>query len=416
MNIPFQPLSKATMIEAVEALEKHDGHKEKAARSLGIATSTFRNRLNKAAAAGFLGTQPVLPGFAVKQVSVPVGQDGEPVGAAWVKQRPLGEKFEIPDGQVLKEVSALVDPEERVILQWIKTKGSPGLNDLMEAVKETFTEYAGKAPVVPAPTGINNDDMITIYQVADLHYGMYAWAEEAGVDYDTTIATKLLTDTMSRLVADTPSSSTAVVLNLGDYFHFDNDNHRTFRGGNALDGDTRHFKVLRSGVALLIHTILLALKKHAKVIVKNLPGNHDPYAWMVLPIALSIYFKDEPRVEVDATASPYWFYQFGKNMFGATHGDEAKAEDMPGIMAAKQPEMWGATEHRVVFTGHLHTKKKQMVSEKYGAAVEVARTIAPRDAWGNRKGFVSGREMQAITYHREDGEWDRKTVPLGGPR
>src|SRR5262249_31968355 len=153
-------------------------------------------------------------------------------------------------------------------------------------------------------------------------------------------------------------SDTAIILNLGDFFHSDSNENRTRRSGNPLDVDTRYAKVLHTGVALLCWVVDKALGRHNTVIVRNLQGNHDPYAALALTIAVDAYYRNEPRVKVDTSPAPYFFHRFGKVLIGATHGDMAKAEDMPGVMAGMVPEMWGLSQYRYVYCGHWHSKRK----------------------------------------------------------
>ncbi|PZP58648.1 MAG: oxidoreductase, partial [Delftia acidovorans] len=95
-------LSIEELKRRVAAYREH-GTERKAAKALGIGKSSFHENMKRAAELGLLGTDPVLPGFAIKSVASKVGD-------AWVKQtKDHGAKFEVPVGHVVKGVSALVD-------------------------------------------------------------------------------------------------------------------------------------------------------------------------------------------------------------------------------------------------------------------------------------------------------------------
>lgn len=319
---------------------------------------------------------------------------------------------DMPHGQTLRGISTLYDQDGKLRARWVKTK--PAAEDVVRYIRESFADLA-PSRAVPSSGASLSSDLLTVYPVADLHLGQYSWAAETGQDYDLEVAVKVLTQTVSRLVLASPDSETAIVLNLGDFFHSDSNENRTRRSGNVLDTDTRYAKVLQTGVSLMATVVELALGKHRKVIVRNLQGNHDPYAALALAVAMEAYYRQEPRVRVDTSPSPFFFHRHGRVLIGATHGDMARAEDMPGIMAAKVPDLWGQTIFRYVYAGHLHSAKKKLVSEGSGAQVEVFQTLAPRDAWGNSMGFTSGQSMVSITHHRRHGEETRLTQNVRGP-
>jgi Bacterial regulatory protein, Fis family len=398
---------------AAAALKRYDGNQSAAARALKIPLPTLRYRVNRAAQLGLMGTEPVLPGFGIKTASAQYGEDGK-LEKEWIKQGPVGEKFELPPGHLIKGISAFTDPDGRLIHQWVKTRFEQATTDVAKALRESFKAYKGRAELVRPPRSFDRD-LATVYPISDHHLGLYAWAEEAGEDYDLKIGARLLTDTMRALISDAPPSRVGVVLSLGDFFHSDSNENRTRRGNNPLDTDTRHAKILRAGVDLFRLAVELALQKHHIVLVRALPGNHDPYATIALAIGIAAFFDGNPRVRVDASASPFWWWQFGKVLLGATHGDMIKHVDMPGVMAARCPKEWGATEYRYIYLGHVHHKSLGG-GEKAGVIWEAFQTLAPRDAWHQSAGYTTGRSMVAITHHRNKGEVMRHTVSVCGPR
>lgn len=401
------------MIEAVRALEAAEGNKSAAAKSLGIDIKSFYNRLKRAASHGLLGTAPVMDGYKIKKVSQQADANGN-LQKEWIQQSPIGEKFELPQNHVIKGVSALIDSEGNEIQKWIKTRQDTRVEDVTAALRETFAAYEGHATLPPAPVETDSD-LATVYPIGDHHLGLYAWAEECGEDYDLDIGAKLLKDTMGELVGRAPNSETGVVLNLGDFFHSDSNENRTRRSGVPLDVDTRYAKVLRIGVDLLIHCVQLALQKHAKVLVRCLPGNHDPYAALALSVALSSFFASNDRVEVDTNAGYFWKWRFGRVLIVATHGDMAKPIDMPGVTASRWPQDWGETDYRYVYMGHVHHRSVGG-GEKAGIIWETFQVLPPKDAWHASSGYTSGRSMVAITHHRLKGEDHRVTKSVKGPR
>ena len=191
--------------QAAEAYRLH-GSQNAAAAALDISRTTLQGRLHTAARRGLMGTEPVLPGFQIKSVASKQGD-------AWVKQTAEhGEVFETPAGHAVKGVSALVDPEGRIVQQWIKTREERGAVAL-DALKAAFEAYRPAGLVTPPAH--TNDDLLTVYPIADLHLGMFSWAKETGADYDIDIASTLLRSSMNSLVSRSAAAKHAVVLDLG---------------------------------------------------------------------------------------------------------------------------------------------------------------------------------------------------------
>lgn len=397
----------------IAAIQRHNGNKSAAARDLGIDRNALDKHLHRAATLGMCGTDPVLPGFAIKQIATQFGPDGEK-GKEWVQQRQLGEEFQLPEGHAVKGLSVLTNPEGRIIQQWIKTRLDSAVEDVQKAFKETFKEYKGHA-TVPRPPKYADKDLVTVYPIADHHLGLYAWAKEVGENYDLSIGRKLLMDTAGSLIANAPSSETAVILNLGDFFHSDNNTNQTPRGKHHLDVDGRHAKILRVGIDLLIHCIQLALQRHKKVVVRCLPGNHDPYASLALTVALDTFFHKSERVKIDTDPGVFFWWRFGKVLIGSTHGELIKHHDMPGVMAAQRSKDWGLTEYRYIYLGHVHHKSLGG-GEKHGAIWETFQSLSPKDFYSHSHGYSSGRSMVAITHHRDKGEVMRHTISVKGPQ
>ena len=266
----------------------------------------------------------------------------------------------------------------------------------------------GRARPIRKPK-VAHSDLCAVYPMGDPHFGMYAWAEEAGDDFDLKIAERSTRAAIDDLFASTPSAHTALLISVGDLIHSDTKQNRTEASGHPLDVDTRWSRVMQVSLRMLVYWVEGALRKHRRVVVRLCEGNHDPQASYALALALSSYFRKERRVTVDLSPANFWYFRFGKVLIGATHGHTCKTEKLPSIMAADRPADWGATSFRVFFQGHLHHK---FVKELWGCVVEVLRTLAAADAWAHGHGYRSGREMQAIVYHKQFGERVRHTWPI----
>lgn len=311
----------------------------------------------------------VAPGFQMGKVTVQRGADGG-IERTWERQSPDAELAQ----EILQEVCAAI----------------------VEQSKGTFLPVA-------APEYFDADTL-TVIPMGDPHFGLLSWAEETGANFDLAIAERMTFDAVDRLCALTPSSGTALLLNLGDYFHADDGSNRTKRSGNQLDVDGRFAKIATVGVMAMVRCIRRLLEKHKNVVVRNNKGNHDEHQAQMLSICLMAWFHNEPRVTVETSPSSFFYYRFGNVLIGSTHGDGAKLADLPLIMATDNPSDWGGARFRVWHCGHFH---HDQVKDYPGCTVETHRTLAANDAWHKHAGYRSARDMKALVYHRTHGEITR---------
>ncbi|MCQ8140289.1 hypothetical protein, partial [Vibrio parahaemolyticus] len=91
-----------------------------------------------------------------------------------------------------------------------------------------------------------------VYPIADPHIGMLAWKPQTGADNDLKIMSGRLLTTATRLVSEAPRARQGLIVNLGDWYHANDQRNVTPRSQHQLDVDGRWFKVLRAGVQLFI--------------------------------------------------------------------------------------------------------------------------------------------------------------------
>ena len=298
--------------------------------------------------------------------------------------------------------STLYGPDGEVKLTW-RNKG----NELTPA--EITQQFIDACEDVRPPTYIIRapveevEDTLTLYPFPDTHIGMLTWEPETGVSWDLKIAEQKITAAFDRVVAASPPSKWSTFLGLGDLFHSDNNRNETDKGHNRLDVEGRYPKIYGVVCRILVHCIDKLLLKHEHVDVRILPGNHDQHSSVGAAHYLAAWYRHEPRVLVDLSPDPFWYCRFDQTMLAATHGDQARASQMPLIMATRRSKVWGDTVHRYAFLGHLHRSEKT-VTEGGGCKTEIMEAPIPKDAWSHGKGFLSGSTLSSITYSRTEGE------------
>lgn len=359
--------------EAIEALEAH-GSQRKAATAIGISLSAFQDRLKLAKA-----RDP-----AIGQAMGAVNTNLLP-SVAWIKTKPTDDA---PGYSVM--LRPQIDPVE-----------------VVESIRAALADLPAADPV--SPPDHHNADLITVYPIADAHIGMMAWGKESGEDYDTKIAVDRLRQWIGRAVDASPASHEAIILDVGDLTHADDQTNQTPRSKHVLDVDTRHFRTLEMTISALAYAVEYALRRHAKVTVRILPGNHNVTSYMTILFALAERYRNEPRVTVQKVPGEFFVMRFGECLLAAHHGHGGKPERMVFFLADEYSQDWGKTRHRFLWTGHLHHHKSADIG---GVQWEQLRAVTARDAYAVGNAYTARAQLQAITLHRTKGEIQRVKVGL----
>lgn len=394
------------MLPTEELRRRADAYREhgtlvKAAAALGIGKSALAESIKRAAEAGLLGTEPVLPGFRISRIS------NTPSGT-FIQQAPeRGEKFAVPTGHVVKGVSALVDAEGRVIQQWQKTAvETEGQLVAFRAMVDGLKEDLPRITIMPAPQHVE-EDLLNQFVVTDSHFGMLAHREETGADYDLRLAEQLLLDWFAAAVAGAPQAHTAVLAQLGDLLHHDALESVTPAHKHVLDADSRLHKVVRVVIRTLRRVVDMLLQKHKHVHVVMASGNHDPASSVWVRELLATIYENEPRVSVDTSPMLYHAYKWGDTALFYHHGHKRGVAQVDATLAGMFREMFGASKYAFAHVGHLHSDEGRKSALMY---VERHETLAAPDAYAAGGGWLSGRSAKVITYSRRYGEVARATL------
>ncbi len=292
-------------------------------------------------------------------------------------------------------------------IQWVKTQADDDdIQTALEAAVEATKADITRATPVAAPAHANGD-LLALYPVGDHHIGMLADTQDGGDSYDLKIAESLLAGAMDSLLASSPTCGECIVAFMGDLLHYDSYVPETPKHRNKLDADGRAPAMVAVTIKAIRYATAAALAKHATVRVIVEVGNHDPYSSIWVREFLAAHYEDEPRVSVDRSPRHFHYYQFGQCLLATHHGQGAKKDSLPAIMAADQPDMWGETRHRYWFTGHLHHDHKK---DYPGVSVEQIRILPPADAYAAENGYRAERDMKGIIFHRQHGEVARYIV------
>lgn len=375
------PIDRAEHDRRMDAYNQADGNISLAAEIAGLSRSTFKHWAKKHDLRGSgnfatpkerfdaaMGHAPghfdsgVAPGYRMGKVTVQRGPDGD-VERVWERQH--------PDGMAA-----------------------------MEAAFSAMQEDLQRLPAIDRPV-TGKDDLVNVYTLTDCHVGMLAWHKEGGADWDLAIAEQTLVGSFEAMIAGAPNASHAVVNQLGDFLHFDGLSAVTPTSGHLLDADGRFGKIVDVAIRILRRVVDMALARHDTVHLIMAEGNHDIAASIWLRKMFATLYENEPRLTVDNSELPYYVHQHGSVMLAFHHGHMKKNQQLPSLFAAQYPVMWGSTTKRYAHCGHRHHGEEK---EHAGMTVVQHPTLAARDAYAARGGWISERQCQCITYHKQFGK------------
>jgi hypothetical protein len=228
----------------------------------------------------------------------------------------------------------------------------------------------------------------------DAHLGKYAWGEETGEDYDTSIACRRVRSAVLDLLeqAKAYKGVEKILIPLGnDLLQTDGNNDgKTTTSGTYVDTDTRYIRTFRAARKLSSWVIHEAARI-APVQVVIVPGNHDALSCFHLGEVIDAEFANDPRVSVDNSPRPRKYLRYGATLLGFAHGHAEPHKRYPLLMPVEAPDLWAQTTQREMHVGHYHRSKVTdpvRVDGENGVRVRILSSLSGVDAWHARSGFV----------------------------
>lgn len=366
-------------LEYIDAIDKH-GSMHRAAKALGIDRSGIGASIKRLQAIASL-RQDIGPGTGVARR---------------------------PEWHIIHGTSTLVDADGAPKQQWVKTS----LDDAQRqaAYQAAFAAMAAELPRVkatPKPAATDGVPLANLHVLTDYHVGMLAWAKETGEAWDISIAERTIRAAFLHTLEHAPKAHTGVVAIIGDFLHWDGLAAVTPTSGHQLDADGRVGKMIEAGIRITRGLLAAALATYARVDVVIIPGNHDPVGAIWLQKMMRALHENEPRIHIQDNERLYAVVEHGACMLAFHHGHTKKNEQLPEYFAAAHAKEWGRATFRVAHTGHRHHVHEK---EHSGMRVMQHTTLAAKDAYAARGGWLSERAITCITYHKRHGEVARTTV------
>jgi hypothetical protein len=273
------------------------------------------------------------------------------------------------------------------------------LKDLLDSYKEHAPNY----------TKIyyeeSNNNHLLVLDPADIHIGKIASELETGESYDSQEAViRVITGVNSILSKCKGFFINRICLVMGnDVLHYDTPNKTT--KGTQVDSDGlmwyECFLMAKRLYVQVIETLLSIAPVHAVYC----PSNHDYQSSFFLAQCIEAHFKNCADISFDNSPSYRKYLAYENNLLGFTHGDKAKHNDLPLLMATEAAHLWAKCDRRYIYTHHIHSK----FSKDYlNVCLESLRSPSPSDSWHHQNGYLNSPAVEGY-LHNKNGQIARIT-------
>jgi hypothetical protein len=319
----------------------------------------------------------------IKNATDEAGVDDKDVKHGWLKTKQASLFFKNPNFKA----------EELDAIQKIKD----------ECIKEV-KEYAPKYHAIE--TVKSKDAHLLVIDIADLHIGKLATAFETGEDYNSQIAVKRAKDGLQGILNKSEGFYIDKVLFVAgnDILHTDN-TKRTTTAGTPQDTDGMWYDNFLMAKNLYIE-LLEKLMSFAEVEVVYNPSNHDYTHGFFLMQLIEAHFANS-TINFNVNLLHRKAFKYGNNLIGTTHGDGAKIENLPLLLATEFPILWSKTKHRYIYSHHVHHKTSK---DFIGVTFETLRSPSGSDSWHHKNGYTGvPKAVEGYIHHKEFGQIARLT-------
>jgi len=293
----------------------------------------------------------------------------------------------------------------------IVTKEDFGLseNQIFKKINNFIEEYSPTYTTIKHTKG----NHLLVINPADIHIGKYANELETGEQYDCETAVVRVLEGIEGLIQKSKGFNIDRVLFCvgNDVLHIDNVYNTTTKGTHQ-DTDGKWWEHYEIALMLYVKCIE-TLRQIAPVDVIHSMSNHDYQSGFHLAHTLKSWFRKTKDVSFDITVANRKYYKYGNNLIGLEHGDGAKMDKLPLLMAQEKPEMWSKSKFRYWYLHHIHHKVKHKwldAKDYIGVTVEYMRSPSSADSWHSRKGFCGAyKACEAFVHDKESGQVARLT-------
>lgn len=399
--MPTPPLTDEQCREVWQAYVAADYKAKGAAEILGMAASTFDNRLKRAKERGVHLSE------GAQRVVQRAGLSGIEAKGGWIHD---------------------YDDEGKKIGTTRWTAPEIGSQELAASLVDNLASIVpGKFDVPPVRQSSGG---LLIIDLADVHIGKLCVAAETGYSYSRDVAVHRMIDGTQRLLRKSQGHGIARVLVVlgNDILHIDTPKRQT-TSGTPQDTDGSLHQMYLDAQAAYIRVVELCAAEYPVDLV-YCPSNHDWMMGWALANSIGIWFKHHPNVtatDYNLSQAHRKYYRYEGNLIGLTHGDGAKEVDLYPLMMTEARSHVSDCPHRYWYVHHLHHKIRKMqgvrphdrekdhiglttiksglgAQEGDNVQIEYVRSPSPPDSWHDRNGYVNRQAVECFIHDPHDGQ------------
>jgi hypothetical protein len=286
-----------------------------------------------------------------------------------------------------------------------RTEDQKTYEDLRDEIIKEMEQHVPEYPKIYY-TPQENPHLLVI-DPADVHIGKLCSAFETGEDYDCEIAVNRVREGVEGILRKASGFKVDQILFVAgnDILHVDSPK-RTTTSGTPQDTDGMWYDNFLKAKRLYVDIIQRLLHFAPVHFVYN-PSNHDYMNGFFLADVIQTWYKTCSSVTFDCSIAHRKYYKYGNNLIGTTHGDGAKNNDLPLLMAQESAVDWSNTKHRYVYTHHVHHKNAK---DYIGVTVESLRSPSGTDGWHHRNGYQHNpKAIEGFLHCKDNGQVARLT-------
>lgn len=281
-----------------------------------------------------------------------------------------------------------------------------GFEQFYQNLLSDLEKLPGKPTNIFRQRPVTEESYLLIVDPADVHVGKLSKSFETGEEYDNQIAVQRVKEGVEGIIEKTKGFPIDKILFVGgnDILHIDTPK-RTTTSGTPQDTDGMWHTNFLIAKELYIDVLKRLLQVADVHFVFN-PSNHDFTHGFFLADVIKTYFKDCQNITFDCDLNHRKYFKYYNNLIGTSHGDGAKTQDLPLLMAQESKD-WSNTKHRYVYTHHVHHKTAK---DFIGVTVESLRSPSSADGWHSRNGYQHApKAIEGFLHSKEHGQIARIT-------
>jgi hypothetical protein len=312
-------------------------------------------------------------------------------------------------GIELKDVKHYWHKSEKFSI-FAKNEGKT-LDELFEPILLDLQSYSPKFDTIKRSKVI--DPHCLIIDPADVHVGKYSTEYETGQHYDIQKAVTQVDNGIDGILSKAYGFNIdKVIFVIGnDCLHIDTP-RRTTTSGTPQDTSGMWYEAFIAAKEMYVRAIERMLPYSDVEVIFN-PSNHDYMSGFMLAQTIEAYFRWSDNVTFDVSISHRKYTKYGNNMIATSHGDGAKLEHTPLLMATENPQMFADCPFRYIYLHHIHHKQthKFMSGKDFiGVTAEYLRSPSASDSWHMKAGYTGAKKaIEGFVHSFENGQVARLT-------